>query len=84
MSFEELEKQGLLITTTKWWGSHPSMVYYFGKKVNPLYSESEFNNTLLTKNKNDCFVVEEFDRNLITYKQGLKTLKTFDNLILYK
>ena len=31
-SFATLDKLGLLITTTKWWGNHPSMVYYFGKK----------------------------------------------------
>ena len=31
-SFATLDKLGLLITTTKWWGEHPSMVYYFEKK----------------------------------------------------
>ena len=83
-SFDELEKQGLLITTTKWWGSHPSMVYYFGKKVNFLYSEKEFNTSLKEAKKNSCFVVEQNEKDLISENSDITLLKSFDNLSLYK
>ena len=57
-SFATLDKLGLLITTTKWWGEHPSMVYYFGKKINFYYEIKDFD----SKYKNEgCFVVDKND-----------------------
>lgn len=41
-AYDTLSKLGLVITTTNWWGSHPSLVYYFGKKVDFIYSEDVF------------------------------------------
>ena len=83
-SFDELDKLGLLITTTKWWGSHPSMVYYFEKKINFLYSEKELEKSLSQSKKNSCFVVEKDDSKLIANQKNLTILKTFDYLQLYK
>lgn len=83
-SFDELDKLGLLITTTKWWGSHPSMVYYFGKKVNFLYSEKELEKSFSQSKKDSCFVVEEKDTNLLENQKQLTLLKTFGNLELYR
>jgi 4-amino-4-deoxy-L-arabinose transferase-like glycosyltransferase len=83
-SFDELENQGLLITTTKWWGSHPSMVYYFGKKINFLYSEKELMNSLSKSTENSCFVSEQSEKDLIEDNSDISLLKSFDNLQLYK
>ena len=83
-SFDELDKQGLLITTTKWWGSHPSIVYYFGKKVNFLYSENELNNSLENATNEKCFVVEKEENNLISTNSKKALLKSFGNLELYR
>lgn len=83
-SFDELDKLGLLITTTKWWGSHPSMVYYFGKKINFLYSEKELNKEISKSNKKSCFVVEKDETNLLEKQENLSLLKTFDYLNLYQ
>lgn len=57
-SFATLDKMGLLITTTKWWGEHPSMVYYFGKKINFYYDTGSFDKILDNKG---CFVFDEGD-----------------------
>lgn len=57
-SFATLEKLGLLITTTKWWGDHPSMVYYFGKKINFYYDIEKFNKIFKS---NGCFVIDKND-----------------------
>lgn len=82
-SFATLERMGLLITTTKWWGSHPSMVYYFGKKVNYIFEESTFVSKIEFSPKGDCFVIDKQDKNLIQ-NTNLKNLKNFENLYLYK
>ena len=64
-SFATLDKLGLLITTTKWWGEHPSMVYYFEKKVNFYYDTENFNKSF--KNSG-CFIVDKNDANYLTGK----------------
>lgn len=64
-SFATLDKLGLLITTTKWWGDHPSMVYYFGKKINFYYYTESFNKSF--KN-NGCFVIDKNDANYLIGK----------------
>lgn len=61
-SFATLDKLGLLITTTKWWGDHPSMVYYFGKKINFYYDTKKFNKSF---HNNGCFVIDKGDINYL-------------------
>lgn len=56
--FATLDKLGLLITTTKWWGEHPSMVYYFGKKINFYYETEKFDKSFQNKG---CFVIDKGD-----------------------
>lgn len=68
-SFDTLDKLGLLITTTKWWGEHPSMVYYFGKRINFYYQTKDFDD--IYKNKG-CFVVDKNDSNYLSKSTKLK------------
>lgn len=60
--FTTLDKLGLLITTTKWWGEHPSMVYYFGKKINFYYEVEKFNKSF---QNTGCFVIDKNDTNYL-------------------
>lgn len=77
-SFATLDKLGLLITTTKWWGEHPSMVYYFGKKINFYYEVKDFDKRY--KN-NGCFVI---DKNDTKYLSDLKIeYKKFGDYYLF-
>lgn len=63
-SYQELDSMGLTITTTRWWGNHPSIVYYFGKKVYIIYSEKEFKTSLNTK-LSSCVLIEDNDLVLV-------------------
>ena len=68
-SFSTLDKLGLLITTTKWWGDHPSMVYYFEKKINFYYYTKSFHKSF--KNSG-CFVIDKEDMNYLYKSNNVK------------
>jgi len=76
-SFDVLDKLGLLITTTKWWGDHPSMVYYFGKKINFYYDTENFNKSFQNKG---CFVIDKGDANYLN--ESVSKIKQFGNYYL--
>ncbi len=82
-SFATLDKLGLLITTTKWWGNHPSMVYYFGKKINYVFEENTFVNKIKSNPKKDCFVIDKNDQSLVN-NTNLVNLKNFGDFYLYR
>jgi 4-amino-4-deoxy-L-arabinose transferase-like glycosyltransferase len=75
--FSTLDKLGLLITTTKWWGEHPSMVYYFGKKINFYYETESFNSRF---QNTGCFVVDKNDKNY----SGIRSIKYGDYYLIIK
>lgn len=81
-SFATLEKMNLLITTTKWWGNYPSIVYYFGKEVDFSYSEKEFKKKMQSLSKNQCVVITQEDLN--NKPQNTKFLKNFNSLYLFQ
>jgi len=74
-----LKKMNLTITTTNWWGEHPSMVYYFGKPLRFFYSVKNFQNQA---NQFDCLIINDSDKKLI--KQPTHLLKSFDKMLLYQ
>jgi len=78
--FEILEKLGLLISTSKWWSNHPSIFYYFGKKINLYFNKEIF----LKKIANyECIVLEKNDINNFDLK-NFKLINRFDSLFLYQ
>ncbi|HRN69601.1 MAG TPA: hypothetical protein PLS49_00295 [Candidatus Woesebacteria bacterium] len=76
-----LESMNLTITTTRWWGSHPSMVYYYGKPLENIYDEERVDTLLQTRPKNGCIVVTPQD---ISKVKDLELIKSFENMALYK
>jgi len=78
--FETLDKLNLLITTSRWWGNHPSIFYYFGKKINLYFDKKHF---LKNIDKYECFVLEKKDINDLDLKK-FKLIKNFDSLFLYQ
>ncbi len=77
-----LEDLALTISSTKQWGDHPSIVYYFGKKVNFEYDEAFLKKTLAYFTKKRCLVVGKNDLDIpFLNKQFLKQ-KNFDSLVL--
>lgn len=81
---EDLESMDLTITTTKWWGQHPSMVYYFGKKIDFIYSLSEFDRLIARASNHTCVTVTEEDKQRIANVPNLQFLKQFGTVYLYK
>lgn len=78
---ETLAKMGLTITTTTWWGEHPSMVYYFGKNIEFVYKTDNFATLIQSANNSTCFVMDKKDINM---KKELKDIQTFGELHLMK
>jgi len=82
-AMNNLERMGLTITTTKWWGNHPSIVYYSEKPVVFIYNESKIR-PLTESNKNICLGLQQEDMALVDKKNQVKILNKFGSLFLLK
>lgn len=76
-----LESMDLTITTTRWWGQHPSMVYYYGKPVEYIYDVERVSELMVQQPKNGCIAVTPED---ISTVSNLKLIQKYDNMSLYK
>lgn len=83
-AFATLASMNLLITTSKWWGNHPSIVYYFQKPVDFIYEENEAKQKITSFKSNQCVVFDKSDLVLTHQFSNLKLLNKFDSLYLYK
>src|SRR3990167_10388581 len=59
-----LENLGLTISSTKQWGDNPSIVYYFGKKVDFYYDKTLLDRNLSSLSKNNCLAIRKDDLDL--------------------
>lgn len=80
-AFATLDQMGLLIATTKWWGSHPSIVYYFEKPVEFFYEEESLNQHAFSVN--DCIAVDTKEMDVVQ-RDDMIPLETFGSLYLVK
>lgn len=78
-----LNSMGLLITTTKWWGDHPSIVYYSQKKVNFIYNKDDMPTAVHDISSGSCIAVPDQD---ITPQLigSLTKINHFGSMTLYK
>lgn len=82
-TFVTLQSLGLLISTSKWWGSRPSTVYYFGKHVTFVYDKEEMMKKIKNLSKGSCIVLDQKDNT--QYKVGLwNRIDAFESSYLYK
>jgi hypothetical protein len=81
-STKTLEDLGLTITSTKQWGNHPSIVYYFKKKVDFLYTENSLDVKLITPKM--CIAIQNSDILVISQNLQLKKIKTIGDYSLFK
>ncbi|MDH7476732.1 MAG: hypothetical protein QHH09_04740 [Microgenomates group bacterium] len=82
-SIKELEKMGLTITTTKWWGGHPALVYYTDNKIEFFYDQNLFLKKVGKKGANDCFAYFK-DENFNFNENKLKLSKQFEDILIFK
>jgi hypothetical protein len=75
-----LESMNLTITTTRWWGQHPSMVYYYGKPVEYIYDEERLIE-LLKHNNGGCLAVTPEDYGKVN---SLELIKRYEKMSLFR
>jgi 4-amino-4-deoxy-L-arabinose transferase-like glycosyltransferase len=80
----ELEKMGLTITTTRFWGGHPALVYYTDNKIVFIYNFDKFKTRLKDIKEKECFSFfeNEIDEKII--KNKVKLIIKFEDIILVK
>ncbi len=81
-TYDTLNRMNLTISTTKWWGNHPAIVYYSGKKVDFVYNKNYFTGALNTFNRNECVVINNQDSGIMTGHQYILKNK-FQEMDLY-
>lgn len=81
-TYKTLSDMDLTITTTAWWGEHPSMVYYFGKKIDFIFNMDEFRQEISGLANNDCVVTSEEDIGAVNTK--FSAINTFGIYSLFK
>lgn len=76
-----LKSMNLLITSSEWWGNHPRVVYYFGKKVQYLYSMDEYKKQI---NKSSCLALSLQDADMAMLQTaGLRQDKIIGDMVLF-
>src|SRR5690606_22123211 len=76
-----LEDMDLTITTTRWWGTNPSMVFYYGNKVEYIYDMERVNELMLQQPENGCLAVTPEDVPIVS---NLELVQKYDKMSLYK
>lgn len=74
-----LRDMNLLISTSRWWGNHPSMVYYFQGPVEFVYDEARIEEVMSTKSS--CVALSKDD---IIYIPGQIPIMSLDRMNLYQ
>ncbi|MFA5136125.1 MAG: hypothetical protein WC489_01895 [Patescibacteria group bacterium] len=84
-SYATLKSMDLVISTTTWWGNHPSIAYYADIKTSYLYSTEEARNQLDKLNPGGCLIVEKKDVSQFkNIKNEYKKLGTNTTYLLIK
>lgn len=83
-TFRVLDSMNLLISTSKFYGSNPSIVYYFGKKVNFIYDKNNVSKNLKSLTEDACFTLYKEDLDIAPKGPGFNLIKKFDSLYLFQ
>src|SRR3989344_499600 len=78
-----LKKMDLLITTSLWWGNHPSMVYYFGRDIEYVYTIDRWSEVMNATERSSCLVVSEEDKLLVPLS-NTQTIIKYGNFYLFR
>ena len=66
-SYKTLKSMDLVISTTTWWGNHPSIAYYADINTTYLYDVKQAINKLKQLKDNNCAIIEKNDLPLFFY-----------------
>lgn len=82
-TYAVLKSMNLVITTTSWWGNHPLIVYYSGKRVNFIYNKDDFIRELPNFEKGSCFVLYDDDLDIAKPNEKVIQIGQFQELNLF-
>jgi len=82
-SFATLKSMDLLITTSAWWGNHPSMVYYFGGPIEFVYTLERWDKVMNDTDRTSCIVVTEDDKLLVPLS-NTQTIIKYGSFYLFR
>ncbi|MDA1317415.1 MAG: hypothetical protein O3B87_05355 [bacterium] len=80
---QTLESMDLLITTSKWWGNHPSMVYYFDGDLSFIYTLEELDILKTSLSAGSCIAVHQNDEEVISKLTSFTIDQSYDPYFLY-
>lgn len=81
-SYKTLKSMNLVISTTTWWGNHPSIAYYADTKTTYLYDVKEAINTLSQLKNNSCMIIEKKDLSVFSYIKNPPIMSVNNNTYL--
>ncbi|PIZ62921.1 hypothetical protein COY16_03185 [Candidatus Roizmanbacteria bacterium CG_4_10_14_0_2_um_filter_39_13] len=81
-AYQTLKSMDLLITTSRWWGNHPSMIYYFNGDLHFVYTLEELHEKKDIASGRTCFVVHRNDIEAMQFL-NMQVRFTKDPLQLY-
>jgi 4-amino-4-deoxy-L-arabinose transferase-like glycosyltransferase len=82
-TYETLQSMNLLVSTSKWYSSKPSIVYYFGKSVTFLYYPDELKKEMISAKKTSCFMINQQDTSYLEPYSKLKLLVQKKEVLLF-
>ncbi len=80
---ETLQNMNLLISTSEWWGNHPSIVFYSSEHVSFIYHKNTFADLLKKLKTRECYALDtaELDPNIPT--KGFTYGRSFKEMSIY-
>ncbi|PIY72319.1 hypothetical protein COY87_01575 [Candidatus Roizmanbacteria bacterium CG_4_10_14_0_8_um_filter_33_9] len=63
-SYATLKSMNLVISTTTWWGNHPSIAYYSQAKTTFIYNTKQAIDKYINLNNKSCLIIEKNDLSL--------------------
>ena len=80
---QTLESMDLLITTSKWWGNHPSMVYYFEGDLSFIYTLKKLDTINARAIDGSCIAVHQNDSEALSKLINLSLIDIYAPYLLY-
>lgn len=75
-SYATLKSMDLVITTTTWWGNHPSIAYYSQAKTEYIYNTNLAVKQYMQLNNKSCLIIESADQSLFPSVNSIRRIST--------
>lgn len=83
-SYATLKQMDLVISTTTWWGNHPSVAYYADARTTYFYTVKDMTDQMGKSRSGDCFITTKEDYASISNNKTLNILKKNPTYVLLR